>query len=691
MDIILEKYFNKFVAEQHLINDSKMYTKNFEKFINYICLSTKNIVNFDLLSTCVGDGSDAGIDGIAISVNNRYINSKSELDDLLLTHMEYSVEFFFVQTKTTEGFSTKELGTFGDGVSDMFRGKDDTKKIMNDVVKAKYQMIQKLLDNYEYIKSLKCHLYYVTPGVYKEDDNHVSTKIRIKETLKCLDIFKEDAIELEILDKSYIRKQYEATKVQNSATFELKNKIEIPYIEKVSEAYFALMSIKEYLNLIVDENGRVRRGIFELNVRDFAGTENNRVNQDIVGTLNSDIKETFGLLNNGITIVGKSLSKGMGKYTIKNFYVVNGCQTSNVLYENKDLISDEMWISVKIVITQDDTIIKNIVKATNNQTEVQEIQLISMDEYQEELESFFNSYDKYTQLYYERRDGQYRDRSDVSTSQIVNPESQMKSFASVFLNYPHMASRFSGRLQDEISKKIFLRDHRTLMYYTSALLLYKIEELFKAELIDQVYYKFKYHISTVISHIVWLDEKMPPFNAHKMDKHCEVLIEAIEDRNNFLELIAKAIKCIDNTIRNVRDPEANKTLDNVNRMLLYSEIEWNDKDISKAEIFSKQVDEYVSPFLCMKNNAGDLRYNFAKNLDYLETFLRDKKNIFCSFNNTIITDIRRDLDTLESERMFRINSSNLIIEYIEILKKDVNKKLNVVNKFRQNHIIDNVY
>ena len=119
-----------------------------------------------------------------------------------------------------------------------------------------------------------------------------------------------------------------------------------------------------------------------------------------VTTINSKDKSYFGLLNNGITIVGKSLSKMQGKYTIKNFYVVNGCQTTNVLSENLSNLSDDMWISVKFVITQNDDIIQNIVKATNSQTEVEEIQLLSMNEYQQELESFFATYDTYTKLFH---------------------------------------------------------------------------------------------------------------------------------------------------------------------------------------------------------------------------------------------------------------------------------------------------
>src|SRR5699024_1924437 len=140
-----------------------------------------------------------------------------------------------------------------------------------------------------------CSLYYVTPGIYKEDSNLIAAKNGIKERILGLGVFEEEEINVYVEDKSFIRKQYEKTKVQNSATFELNSKIEIQYMEKVDEAYFAIMPIKEYLKIILDENNRIRRGIFELNVRDFAGIEENRVNQDIAGTLYSEDSIKFGL------------------------------------------------------------------------------------------------------------------------------------------------------------------------------------------------------------------------------------------------------------------------------------------------------------------------------------------------------------------------------------------------------------
>lgn len=476
MDIIVESYFNKFLKEQKITDSNK--DKNFEKFINYICLVSKNFSNYDLMSTCVGNGNDAGIDGLAITINNRFVTNMADLTDILNLGMDFNVEFFFIQTKTSESFEVKEIGTFGDGVSDMFRSQDSIKKIMNEDLKLKYLMIQKIIENYEYSKERKCHLYYITPGKYVEDENLLSIKSRIKETLINQGIFLEDDIKVHIKDRSYIRKQYEQTKVQNTATFQISQKIDIPYVDGVEESYLVLMPINEYLKIVIDDNNRMRRGIFELNVRDFAGIEDNRVNQDIESTINSNEKSAFGLFNNGITIVGKSLDKGQGKYTIKNFYIVNGCQTTNVLFKNRDKIDESMWVSVKIVITQNDNIIEDIVKATNNQTVVEEIQLLSMEDYQKELESYFDTFDKYTKLYYERRSGQYSNRSEVEPLKIVNLESLMKSFASVILMTPHLASRYLGKLQEEIEKKIFIKDHRPIMYYTSALLNYKLEQLF---------------------------------------------------------------------------------------------------------------------------------------------------------------------------------------------------------------------
>ena len=72
--------------------------------------------------------------------------------------------------------------------------------------------------------------------------------------------------------------------------------------------------------------------VFEDNVRDFQG-DNNDVNGGIASTLNNDDSEIFSVLNNGVTIVASSISPTGDQFTINDYQIVNGCQTSNVLYQ----------------------------------------------------------------------------------------------------------------------------------------------------------------------------------------------------------------------------------------------------------------------------------------------------------------------------------------------------------------------
>lgn len=671
MDIITKRYFEKFLNEQKILGGQT--TSNFEKFINYITFSPKNIANFELTSLSVGGGNDAAIDGLAISLNNRFIQNMSELDTLLGTGMEFSVEFYFVQSKTTNSFEAKEILNFGTGVADVFKQEDDLKKIMSPSLLEKYRMIRKIIDNYEYTKDRKCYLYYVTTGKYVADDNLESAKHTVKSNIEVLGLFSESDIELYTLGNDYIRTQYELTKVQNSATFKLESKIDLPFIIDVQEAYFAVMPIKEYLNIVIDSDDKIRRGIFELNVRDFAGFEDNRVNQDIESTIISAEKNNFGLLNNGITIVGKSFTKGQGKYTIKNFYIVNGCQTTNVLFKNRDKIDESMWISVKIVITDNDTIIKDIVKATNNQTEVEEIQLISMDEYQEKLESYFENFSDFHQLYYERRDGQYRGNPEVLPIEIITLEKQVKSFGATFLREPHNSSRFIGKLYEEIDKKIFLPDHNPIIYYTSALIHHKLEEYFLNDKIGSEFLKFQYHIQLIIFQKIVQNEKMPQFNSNKMNDFCNKIIENILDESRFINLVTFATQAINNVIRNVNDTEANKTQSIVSSLLRYVETGLTENTLKSARYYLSLIDDYLAPFDVMKKD-GDLRFNFYDRYEELKKLIRTYEvqtfvNLEIDFSEDDV--LERESRKILSEEIYRIVSdkTTVLTKIIEKTRK----------------------
>lgn len=687
MDIITKSYFQKFITRNNITGG--LSDHNFEIFVNNLIFNSINARGFELHRVATGGGCDAGIDGIGITINGKFIYSLSELEGILQNYMEFKVEFHFVQSKTSEKFESKEISNFIDGVFDMFSPSIFEKKKISGESLDRYKMIQLIMENFEYAKTRKCFLYYVTAGDYIEDDNHKSSIAKGRKMLKDLEIFEDSSIQINIFDKNEIRKRYERIQVKNKAEFELSNKIEIPFIEGVTESYFAIMKIKEYFSIVIDSsNDEIRNGIFELNVRDFGGVDDNRVNSDIEKTINSEKREHFGLLNNGITIVGERLEKARGKYIISNFYVVNGCQTTNVLYDNKEKIDENMWISLKIVITEKTDLINDIVKATNNQTEVAEIQLLSMDEYQNVLESYYKSEDRWKQLYYERRDGQYRGIKNISNLEIISPEKQIKTFASIFLKSPHISSRYAGKLQDEISKSIFIDKHNPIMYYTSSLINYRLEKMFLNQKINIQYNKFHQHILYLISLLVWENRKMPSYNSkNKMEEYCIPLIDIGMDENKFNEKVEESIEILNVVVEKIDSTEITKSGKLVNLLGMYVHLGITEKQlVSLMSLTNWELGYYKKPIKAISID-GDLRFNLIDRLYDLITYIyaiinKDFKNssIVQAYEKIFLV-YEENKDKNELTRDDRREIASIVLENTSIIEKESEKIIKLSQRY----------
>src|SRR5699024_380318 len=134
----------------------------------------------------------------------------------------------------------------------------------------------------------------------------------------------------------------------------------IPATGNVEEAYIGLLSAKEVLKLLKDENGEVRAGIFDDNVRLDLGA-NNSVNRRIMETLQSGKRDQFPFLNNGLTVMATGLSTMGDRFRISGYQIVNGGQTSHQIIrwsETEELKNDpglleRVWVPVKIVSSND--------------------------------------------------------------------------------------------------------------------------------------------------------------------------------------------------------------------------------------------------------------------------------------------------------------------------------------------------
>lgn len=273
-------------------------------------------------------------------------------------------------------------------------------------------------------------------------------------------------------------------------------------------------------------------------------------------TMKSD-SDKFILFNNGVTIICKKLSYIRNKFTLVDYQIVNGCQTSHVLFNNRDCITSELQIPIKLIETGNDDIVNQIIKATNRQTEVSDEQLIALDEFHRKLEAFYNTFSGTNRLFYERRSKQYNYRTDVEKVRIVSISTQIKAVASMFYDKPHLASRYYGRLLKSIDG-IFSDTHKLLPYYVSAFVLYRLEYLFRNKSLPAQYRKFRFFILMLIKYDV-AEERIPEMNANKMVKLCENILHIAIDNNSLINEVNKLMQFINKYVFDISSTESTKT------------------------------------------------------------------------------------------------------------------------------------
>ena len=482
MDRIIQSYMDSFIKSQEILEKDE--SKQFELFSAYCVVEQWYTETYNLQDIIIGEGGDCGIDSIAIIVNGNMVTSKEEIDDIIEVNKSLSdINFIFVQAKTPASFDYGEMGTFGAGVKDFFS--EDPQMVRNEGIVEKNEIIEYIFSKAPMIKkNPSCYLYYVTTGKWVDDQNCVGRMKIATSDLNALNIFSE--IKYIPIDGNQLQKLYRKTidVVETEICFD--NHIFLPDIPKVRQSFLGYLNFNEFLKLIVDENGEIRRSVFYDNVRDFQG--DNAVNHEMSDTI-ATTADRFILYNNGVTIICKKLSNIRNKYTLTDYQIVNGCQTSHVLFNNKDEINGNLQIPIKLIETENDEIVNKIIKATNRQTEVTDAQLIALNEFHRKLEAFYNTFSGVQRLYYERRSKQYSYGNDIEKTRIVSISMQIKAMASMFFDKPHLASRFFGKLMSSV-EGIFNEQHKLLPYYTSAYTLYKIDFLFRNKLIDIRYRKF---------------------------------------------------------------------------------------------------------------------------------------------------------------------------------------------------------
>ncbi|MGZ8213329.1 MAG: AIPR family protein [Methylosarcina sp.] len=533
MDKITKSLLDTFSGQYEI--ESLSESMRFEHFSNFSIISKLFRGSFELDDIHSGAAGDCAIDGIALIVNGRIILDEDELRDVVDATAYLDVDITYIQSKTSSSFDGSAIGSFIHGIKDFLS--DEPQLVQNDKIKKMKEIWETIISMSSYMVNRRpiCKIYYVCTGKWQEDQNLRAIINSGRTEIENIGIFED--VTVEALGASEIQKLFHETKNKLSSTITFQSRVTLPDIDGVSEAYLGVVPFLEYLKLIQDENKTIH-SIFDDNIRDFQG--NNPVNKKIKSTLEEAKFDLFCVLNNGVTVVASALTPAANRFTIRDYQVVNGCQTSHVLHECQNIEGiEKVFVPIKIVVTENDDIKTSITLATNSQTEVKTEQLEALNVFQKKLELYYNAETKSFPLYYERRSQQYNSDARIKKTQIISIPIQIKSFASMFLNSPHLVSGYYGTIVKRFAGQIFNEEHKYSPYYVSSLAYYRIEQFFRSSDIKSEYKKARFHLLYLVR-LIAVGENIPPFNSKKIDSSCENFKQILVDDSQALRLFQTA-------------------------------------------------------------------------------------------------------------------------------------------------------
>ena len=213
---------------------------------------------------------------------------------------------------------------------------------------------------------------------------------------------------------------------------------------------YCLVEAKQFLDLFKE----YQLALFDLNVR-FHYIRSS-VNKEIEKTLGDPKRhDYFHLLNNGITIsCDERRLWGDNNVTLINPQIINGCQTvvsihtayQDMSIETQNSFDEKCLVPVRIIATDDQDLLSEIVIATNNQNKMEPRNLLSSSSVQRNIQRRFE--DLSPKWFYQRKDEEFASlerfnqtgfRPGVFSKRIIDNQVLAKCWLS-FIGFSSLAS-----------------------------------------------------------------------------------------------------------------------------------------------------------------------------------------------------------------------------------------------------------
>ena len=385
----------------------------FELFAIEQILKQYDLADDELLDGQVGGGNDGGLDGVFTFLDGNLVREDSDVlqpaFDPATTKRGAELELWALQAKTSASFGEaafeKAAATF-EILLDLSRTEADLRKLFSERVVTNARIFRQALTALApRHPRVSITFAYATKGSTPAANPKVVAR---GEELRS----KLESLIYGCQAQSQLFGARELLKLHSQ---QRPYSLQLPYKENAtsSDSHVAIVNLADYFSFITDENGAIRKYIFDWNVRDYEG--NVEVNQAIRESLADRKAPEFWWLNNGVTVLCSSATISGRTFNLDDVQIVNGLQTSVTIYEHLKLAgaddpARDRSLLVRIIVTGDPATRDQVIRATNRQTAVSAASLRATDQIQRDLEIFFGQ----RGWYYERRKNFYKNQGRAS-------------------------------------------------------------------------------------------------------------------------------------------------------------------------------------------------------------------------------------------------------------------------------------
>ena len=397
-------------------------------------------LSYDELSSGWVDGpDDGGIDGFFVFLDGLLLMDKP---DERQTRRNPDLEVVIITSKHGESFKQVPINNLIASIQELFDLSKDSVGLVSvfdeDLLQLRELFSATCRELSPRQPKLKFSFYYASRGNTASIADNV--RARADYAVKSVkELFSDCAVTFRFVGASELLDFSRQQKVTSLRLRFIEN-----YVSRARTNYVVLSRLSDFYQFLADEHGKLRRYLFQSNVRDYLGRV--PVNIDIEETLRSgNTPEDFDFwwLNNGVTILASAAHVVGKEISLENVEIVNGLQTSETLYTHfskHGATDDERAILIKIIVSSDAAVRDRIIKATNYQSPVELSSLRATDKIQRDIEEALEA----RNWFYDRRRHYFKNLGKP-VNRIISPAFLAACVYALILKEPKRAVKLTTK------------------------------------------------------------------------------------------------------------------------------------------------------------------------------------------------------------------------------------------------------